>query len=188
MKNLLGLVILLSSAAAMAAGGGGSHDESHIPLDKIAIQAINLGILLIAIFFFVKKSIVDAFAARQVEFKEQSIKTAKALEQAENELKEIKTKLKDLEQNEAAAVEKAKAEAELLKSKIVVEAEAQAKKMKEDISLIVGAELYKAKNEIRKEIIEHSMVAAQKNLESSAATITKNSEKGFLSDLGQVKA
>ena len=188
MKNLFAWMILLLSTSAFAMGGGEAHDESHIPVETITVQAINLGILLIAIFFFVKKAIVDAFLARQADFKEQSMKTAKALELAENELKEIKAKLRDLEQNESMSIEKAKSEAELLKSKIVVEAESQAKKMKDDVALIVNAEIYKAKNEIRKEIIEHSISAAQKNLESSAITITKNSEKGFLADLGQVKA
>ena len=62
------------------------------------------------------------------------------------------------------------------------------KKIVEDTSLVISAELSKAKNQIREKIIEASMLETEKNIKASSASITQKSEKGFLEDLGQVKA
>jgi F-type H+-transporting ATPase subunit b len=184
-KWLVGVAIVLFSTLCFAAGGGG-HDVG-IPFGKIGIQALNLGILLAVLVFFVRKPLVQFFAQRRVVFAEQSQKTAMALMQAEAELKEIKEKLAKLEGTEGAAIDKAKQEAELLKTRLVREAEAQSKKIKDDVAMVINAELIKARAEIRKEIIEASLSEAQKTLASASESITKKSEKGFVEDLSQVK-
>ncbi len=190
MKILLSIALLFISTFvfASAAEHGGAHDEGAIPLGKIGIQALNLGILLAALFYFVKKSIVDAFKQRQVAFNEQSQKTAAALKQAEAELKEIKDKLATLESSEAASIQSAQVEAEKTKAKLVHEATLQAEKLKSDVALIINAEVYKAKNEIRNQIIEKSIATAKESVRGSAQSITEKSGAGFISDLGQVKA
>lgn len=185
-KTIASTILMLLPAFVFAASG--SHDDHSIPFGKIGIQALNLGILLVGIFFFVKASIVDAFKARQKDYQEQSEKTAQALVRAEAELKEIKEKLKNLENSATSSLDSARKESEALKTKIVAEAEQQAVKIKNDVAVTIGAEVYKAKNEIRKEIIEASLAEARKSIEASAESITKKSEKGFISDLGQVRA
>ena len=69
-KTIFAVVLFLASAAAHAAGGG--HGDEHIPLAQIGWQAANLGILLAAIIFFIRKSIVEAFAGRQKAYVEQA--------------------------------------------------------------------------------------------------------------------
>lgn len=188
-KTLIISLVLIATAFTLANGAEhGTHEEAGIPFEWIGLQALNLGILLAALIYFIRKPLIDFFAKRQAQFNEQSQKTAAALKLAESELKEIKEKLASLESTAAASVQKAQSEAEITKTKIVQEALTLAEKMKKDVALIVSAELYKAKNEIRAQIIEKSISTAKESLRDSAQTITEKSEKGFISDLGRVQA
>ncbi len=162
--------------------------DSHIPVKMIATQAVNLGLLLTVLVVFTRKSIQAMFKAKKDLFLEDSLKTAQALKLAEIELSDIKTKIKTLETNAAASLMSAEKEAESTAQKMVSDAQAQGKKIVEDTSLVIGAELLKAKNQIREKIIESSMLETEKNIKASSASITQKSEKGFLEDLGQVKA
>ena len=175
MKIIISISILFISALACASSTehAGAHDEGGIPFGKIGIQALNLGILLAALFYFVKKSIVDAFKQRQAAFNEQSQKTATALKHAEAELKEIKEKLALLENTEATSIQSAQIEAEKTKAKLVHEATLQAEKLKSDVALIINAEVYKAKSEIRNQIIEKSISTAKESVRGSAQAITE---------------
>lgn len=186
MKSLLISATLLLSATAMAASG--AHGDDHIPWEAIRNQAINLGILLATLIFLLKKSIPATFAARKAAFLEEAQKTEAALKLAEAELKEIKTRLADLEKSETTAIAKAEKEAMVAAEKLVTDSQAQGKKIAEDTSLIIGAEVLKAKAQIREKIISQSMAITEQGIKTSADVITKKSEAGFLQDLGQVKA
>jgi F-type H+-transporting ATPase subunit b len=188
MKKATVFFILIASVFAYANSGEAHGEDAGIPFGKIGIQALNLGILLVAMIYFVRKSITDFFSNRQAVFNEQSQKTAVALKHAESELKEIKDKLSLLESSEAASISKANTEAENTKNKMISEAKTQAEKMKADVALIINAEVYKAKNEIRNQIIEKSISTAKDSVRASSQAITEKSEQGFISDLGQVKA
>ncbi len=188
MKALLFTITLLLSASALAASGGGAHDDSHIPWTDIRNQAINIGILLAALIFLLRKSIPAAFAARQAAFLEEAQKTEAALKLAEAELKDIKTRLADLEKSETTAIAKAEKEAMVAAEKLVTDSQAQGKKIVEDTSLIINAEVLKAKSQIREKIITQSMAITEQGLKATADAVTKKSESGFLQNLGQVKA
>ena len=187
MKLLLISATLLLSSAASAAGGG-AHGDNHIPWEAIRNQAINLGILLVALTFLLRKSVPAIFVARKAAFLEEAQKTEAALKLAEAELKDIKTRIAELEAGETAAVAKAQKEAVVAAEKIVTDSQSQSKKIIEDTSLIINAEVSKAKAQIREKIISQSMAIAEQGIKSSADVITKKSETGFLQDLGQVKA
>ena len=193
-KNVLIFAVLLIlsalvSVSALAAGAAaGGHDENHIPWSWIGIQAINLGILLTIIFFAAKSKIVAMFTDKRAAYVEQSLKTEKALKAAEDNLREAREKLKQLESTEASSIATATNEADAQKNKIVRDAEAQAHKLKLDVQLVVNAEVLKARTEIRTQIIEKSLANAEQAIKGSSATITQKSESGFLQDLGQVKA
>lgn len=188
MKVLLFTTTLLLSAAALAASGGGAHDEHHIPWTDIRNQAINVGILLAALIFLLRKSIPAVFASRQATFLEEAQKTEAALKLAEAELKDIKTRLADLEKSETTSIAKAEKEAMVAAEKLVTDSQTQGKKIVEDTSLIINAEVLKAKSQIREKIITQSMAITEQGLKATADAVTKKSESGFLQNLGQVKA
>ena len=109
---------------------GGGHDENvKIPYDQIGWQAANLGILLVALFFFLRKSITEAFAKRKTDFLSQAEKTKSALKTAELALSEVKNKLSTLESGEKKSLENAKHEANIVKANIIKDSEHAAEKM-----------------------------------------------------------
>jgi F0F1-type ATP synthase membrane subunit b/b' len=189
MRKALFAAVLLSSVFVIAAGAEhGAHDDHHIPLREIGWQAANLGVLLVVIFIFIRKSIVEAFANRRAEYLERSERTKAALKGAEAALSDIKEKLSQLEGGEKKALETAQHEAAILKAHLIRDTEAAAEKLKRDAELSIKNELAKAKAEINTAILDQALVSASKNVASAAQNNKSALENQFLNQLGQVKA
>lgn len=189
MKKYLFLLVSLLSVVAMASGGEGheaaaGHGEA-VPLAQIGWQAVNLGILLVALFFFLKSSIIETFANRKQSFLDQAEKTKSALKNAELALSGVKQKLSDLESGEAVSLQKAKAEAEEIKANLIKDAEALSEKLKKDATLSINNELNKAKTEINNTILNSAIGSASKTLANKATS--NNLEAAFLKQLDEVK-
>lgn len=187
-KNLLFTITLLIGVVALAAEGehvAGGHEEAAIPLREIGWQAANLGILLIALFFFLRKSVVESFAKKKTDFLSQAEKTKAALKQAEDELRDSKAKLANLENGEAKALETAQHEANLIKANLIKEAEAQAAKIKNDAEMSIRNEVLKAKAEINA-IILHEAVNLSKGKLSSSQNM-QATENHFLAQVENSK-
>ncbi len=189
MKKTLFSIILISSVVAAAAGADhGAHDDHYIPLREIGWQAANLGVLLIAIFIFIRKSIVESFENRKAEYIERSERTKAALKGAEAALSEIKGKLAQLEGGEKKALESAQHEAAILKAHLIRDTETAAEKMKRDAELSIKNELAKAKAEINAAILDQALSTAAKSVSSNAQNHKASMESQFINQLGQVKA
>lgn len=168
---------------------GGGHDEHvEIPYDQIGWQAANLGILLVALFFFLRKSIIEAFAKRKTDFLSQAEKTKSALKTAELALSEVKNKLSTLESGEKKSLENAKHEANIVKANIIKDSEHAAEKMKSDLQLTLKNELEKAKSEINTLIFDKAVGSVTKKINDQSETISKNAEAAFLNQISQVKS
>lgn len=189
MKNAALLLLLFCSAAALAAGAehGAGHGEEQIPFKQIGWQAANLGILLVALFFFIRKSVVETFQNRQKEFLARAEKTKSALLGAEAALAGIKEKLSALEGGEKKSLEGARLEAEILKASIIKDAEQSAEKIKKDVTHTIDNELSKAKAEINGIILSQAMTAVTKTLKDKNQTGTSAQEARFVKQLEQVK-
>lgn len=189
MKKSIFATTLLLSVAVFAAEHGGEHvDESYIPLHEIGWQALNLGILLVAIFFLIRKSIVEAFVNRRQNFVEQSEKTQVALKQAEASLSEIKSKFAGLEAGEKTSLENAKREAQIQKDTLIKEAHEAVEKMKKDAQLMMANELVKAKIEINNTIMDQAVLSAKQKISQNQSAGTSAQETHFIQQLEQVKA
>ena len=192
MKIATTLLIVLISVIARANGGehggGAEHDVNHIPLEEIGWQALNLGILLVAIIYFIRKSMVDAFANRQREYLERSEKTKAALKEAEAALFEIKSKMSELENSEQKALSNAKQEAALLKDSMIKDAQQASEKIKKDVELTVMNEVNKAKAEINAAILNQAIASATQKISSSNASSSGAQEASFVKQLEQVRA
>jgi len=188
-QNSLFAATMLLCALGFASGAehGGEH-AIEIPFEAIRNQAINIGILLAVLLYFITTPLKNSFKAKKDLFLDEAAKTEAALKQAEAELADVKNKLQALESGEKAAVLNAEKEAQAVAEKLVTDAQAQGQKIVEDTNLIIAAEIAKAKNSIREKIINKSLNAAETNIKASSDAITKKSETGFLQDLGQVKA
>lgn len=182
-KTIFTLVFIISSLAAAA---GGAHGDGHIPFSQIGWQAANLGILLFAIIFFIRKSIVEAFADRQKNYLAQAEKTKSALKEAEAALSEIKEKLATLESTEQKSLENAKREATILKDTMIKDAEIAVEKLKKDAEMVIVNELSKAKAEINAAIVDQAIKATSQKLSSGA--VTQAQDANFIKQLEQVRA
>lgn len=185
MKNLVFAAALLVGLVAKASSAehGGGHEEGGIPVQQIIWQAVNLGILLVAIFFLIRKSIVETFAKRQADYLAQTEKTKALMKEAESSLADIKQRMLLLEQGEAKAMETAKAEAQLLSANIVKDAQVAAEKLKKDAELTINNELNRAKAEINQAILTQAIGLAAQKISGSAA----NQEAAFVKQLEQVR-
>lgn len=186
MKKFLIFTLAIFPKIALSASGS-THDEGHIPWADIGWQAANLGVLLLVIFFFLKSSIIEAFANRQKDFVDQAEKTKQALKDAELALHDIKTKLKDLDSTESQSIDKAKHESNLLKANIIKDAEAMSVKMQADAQLILNNEIDKAKQEVNDLILKEAVRVTSKKINDNIAQINKTSEQRFLNEISQVK-
>jgi F0F1-type ATP synthase membrane subunit b/b' len=191
MKNTAYLTTLIISVLAIVARANGAehgaaeHEEGGVPWNSIMWQAANLGALLIAIYFFTRDSIAEIFAERRESYLNQAEKTKVLLREAETALKDVKTKLADLESGEQKSLESAKKEAQLLREGIARDAETAAMKLKKDAELVIAAELQKAKSEINAAILNQAVSAASQKLSTSGTA--SNQEAGFIKQLEQVK-
>lgn len=188
--NKIAFAIIIGAAALARANGGdhGAHEDAGIPYEQIGWQAANLGILLVAMFFFIRESMVEAFANRRKDFLEQSEKTKANLKIAEAALSDIKGKLSTLESGEKAALETAQKEAEVLKAHMIRDTEAAAEKMKKDAELSIKNEVLKAKLEINSAILSKALGSAAKTIAEKSQSNKAALEAEFIKQLGQVKA
>ena len=189
MKKITFVFTILISIAALASGAEEvAAEHEGIPYKDIGLQALNLGILLVALFFLTKDSIKQHFINRRQEFITKSEKTKSALLQAELALTGVKTKLNLLESNEKSALSNASVEANLVKINLIKDAEAQAIKLKEDSKMTLNAELEKARKEIGETILGEAIAATTRKISDQKSQITKDSESEFLRQIKQVKA
>lgn len=191
MKKISFFLILFVSVFAVASGAehaAEAHGEDGIPTSDIIRQAANLGILVVALFFFIRKSVIEAFQDRQKKYLEQSEKTKSALVEAERALAGIKDKLSTLEVGEAASMQNAQKESNELKAGLIKTAEETAEKMKKEASLHIANELNKAKEEINTMILTTAVASAAKNISDKNQTAAQKQEEAFLKQLEQVRA
>ena len=182
------LIALLFSVAAFAATGEHHEEHAAIPYEQIGWQALNLGILLIALFFFLRKSVVEAFQNRRTNFLSQAEKTKAALKNAETALLDARTKLNELEAGEAKSLENALHESNLVKTHIIHDSETQAAKMKNDLPQVLRNELEKAKAEINTLILNQAITSVTKKINSNSGQVSQIAEAAFLSQISQVKS
>ena len=185
MKKIIFFFVLILSTTSFASGA--AHEADHIPFSQIGWQAANLGILLVAMFFFIRKSIVETFKNRQKDYLDRAEKTKSALKHAEAALAGMKTKLAELEAGESKSLENAKQQAEVLRASLLKEAEASAEKIKTDTALTIKNEVNKAKAEINNEILNQAVNSAKKTLMTGGQSNSNTQEASFVRQLEQVK-
>ncbi len=175
-------VALLVSVSAMASSGSAGHG-AEIPWAVIKAQAINLGLLLAILIYFIRKPLALMFEQKKNDYIVNANKTAEALKLAESDLAEIKKKITDVESTKKQVLLSAEKEAQQLFEKIQQDAKEQAKKIELDTAMVIAAEHHTAVNELKNKIIEGSIHVAAADVKQNAAVITKKSEKGFVEEV-----
>jgi F-type H+-transporting ATPase subunit b len=170
MKLLLFTALAFAEEAHQAAAVGG-HDAHAIPWSSIFVQAFNFGLLLVVLFFLLRKSVAAHFENRAKEYAQLVERAEMARKQAEKSHSEIKERLAKLESTAEQSVRTAQTEAEELKGRMITEAKSISDKLEAEAKRSVAVELDKAKAELRRELLARALDASRdsfkKNLGST---------------------
>ena len=179
-KRLLILLIALSPIAAFAAGGAaaGHHGPTGVPV-QVVYQAINFLIFAGILFFFLRKPVANYFSARQDNYKAALVRAEAARKEAEAKRRDIQERLNKLESTSEKAIADAKAEAAALRTRIVKDAEDLAKNLREEASRTAGAEVERAKVQLREEVLGQAVALSRKLLEEK---VTEPDQKRLQSE------
>lgn len=156
--------VLAIAAQALAASGG--HGEGHdaIPTKVIVWQAINLGILLVAMFFLLRKSVVESFAKKRADYITAAQKSLVLRKQAEDELKDYEAQLQKLRATSADSLARAQAESVSTKKQIIQDALEVAKRIQREATETVVTETKRAEKQLRERLVDEALKLARNEI------------------------
>jgi F-type H+-transporting ATPase subunit b len=162
------LVLLLLSMGvgnALGASGGEGGSKGWVATDTWRVT--NFVVLLVALFFILRKPISQALSSRIKNIREQleSLEVQKA--EAEKQLAQYNEKLSQLESEAEKIVEGYIKQGNEAKVKILKEAEATAEKLQVQARRNIEHEFGKARQELQREVVEKSLVKAEETLKKA---------------------
>jgi F-type H+-transporting ATPase subunit b len=162
------LVLLLLSMGvgnALGASGGEGGSKGWVATDTWRVT--NFVVLLVALFFILRKPISQALSSRIKNIREQleSLEVQKA--EAEKQLAQYNEKLSQLESEAEKIVEGYIKQGHEAKEKILKEAEATAEKLQVQARRNIEHEFGKARQELQREVVEKSLVKAEETLKKA---------------------
>lgn len=156
----LNLIFVVSSIAAEAEG----HGEHAFTWRDWLWPVVNFAILVIVLFFFGRKPISDYFKKR-TEGIEKSLQEAKeAKELARKALEEVRSRLKNTDQDIEQILKAAKTSGEKEKEEIIAEGQRLKEKIIEQARANIELELQKAKETIKSEAALVALEQAEKQI------------------------
>jgi F-type H+-transporting ATPase subunit b len=176
------MLIFLFSDLAVAAGGAGHHAPIPTEVPRVVMfQALNLGILLLILGYIVVPKLRAHLEARRNEY----FKTVRDMEaikaQAERQSQDLRERLSRLQTTAEESLEKSRKDAAVLQAKLVAEAKEQAEKVKTEATKTVGAEVYRAVQGLRQEVIADSIKQAREKIRTQIKeTDQKRLQKEFV--------
>lgn len=157
---LLGLPLILTHY--VSASDGANH-EPGLP-SVFWLQIVNFIIYVAILGKILAQPIREFFTSRHEEFFSAVKKAEIAKTLAEERRHEIKLKLDSLESTKEESIQSAKKEAEALRLRIVDEAKALSAKITADAERTVQAEVDRAKQELREDLLSQSIQLSKKIL------------------------
>lgn len=153
------LSLFFSTSVAYAAAGGDHHG---VPWKMVITQVFNFILVIALLTYLLRKKAKEHFKERVQEYHALITRAESAKVEAENNKKQITERLAKLEQTADSSIQQAKAEAQELKSKILEEANNLSKKLEEEARKTVDFEIQRAKEQLRRELLEESVEDARK--------------------------
>lgn len=167
-KHILFLAVLFFGSFAFGSSAVGG-DPHAIPWRTIAWQAFNVSVVFGLLAYFLKDKIVSSFTARGELFQKALVAAKKAREEAEAYNREVKERLRKLEEGEAATVARAQKEADEMRLKNVAEAKALAERIESDAKKMIEVEMSRAKDLLRDEVVTLSVQSAREAMKAAAS-------------------
>jgi len=159
------LLLSLGVGNALGASGGEGGVKHWVATDTWRVM--NFVVLVVALFFVLRKPISQALSSRIKDIREQleSLETQKA--EAEKQLAQYNEKLSQLESEAEKIVAGYIKQGHEAKAKILKEAEATAEKLQVQARRNIEHEFGKARQELQREVVEKSLIKAEETLKKA---------------------
>jgi len=158
--------VLLTSAEIVMASSGGEHGGGHgggwAATDTYRVM--NFAVLAIALFFLLRKPVVQFLGDRIKGIREQLDDLESKKIEAEKKLAEYNERLSHLGSESEKIINQYKEQGEALRQKILKEAEAAAGKLQEQALRSIEHEFKRAKIRLEQEMLEKAIAKAEDQL------------------------
>jgi F-type H+-transporting ATPase subunit b len=162
---IFGLIIVItatvffSNTTSMAASGGESASKGWVATDTFRV--LNFAVLVIGLFFILRKPLSQALRSRITGIKEQLENLEAQKQAAEKKLAEYNDKLSEIEAEAENIVSDYIKQGKEAKAKILKEAERAADKLQDQARRNIEYEFAKAKQQLQEEVLENSLAKAE---------------------------
>lgn len=164
MKKIIFFTLLFSSLAFANEHGEASHGLDEQTIKTIIFQAINVGIIFVALAYYLKKPLADFFRTKKESFMMESQKAEVNKKSAEQEHMNLKVRLSKLESTADESASRARAEAADMKNSMIAEAKLLSEKIKSEAALAAKLEIEKAKTQLKEQMIKEAMELSRSQL------------------------
>lgn len=167
---VVGILLTLATVAMASSGGEGHAAVAKHWTGKDWERVMNFAVLMVALFFAVRKPVSDALNNRIVSIKNQleDLETKKV--QAENTLAEYEKKIATLDDEVKQILAQYHEQGEAAKSRILEKAAASAEKMKEQARRNIENEFNAAKQQLQAEMMTKALEKAEELIRKSISS------------------
>ncbi|MBF0105844.1 MAG: ATP synthase F0 subunit B [Deltaproteobacteria bacterium] len=159
---VLAIALFVTTHVLVVYASEGAGHEGGID-NKFIFSAINFILLVVGMFFLLKRPTREFFANRHHTIRLSSDSAKKMRDEAYSQYKEVEARLKGVDTESQKLVNTVKEQAEKEKQHIIAQAEDMAQKIRDDTHRIADQELLKAKKALKIEAVQLAAnLAAQK--------------------------
>lgn len=159
---LFAALLLCNVSIGMAAGGGGHGDAEPKGWVKTdTYKVMNFTVLIVALFFILRKPVSQALNARITGIKEELESLEGKKKEAEKQLAEYNEKLAELDGQAESLVKEYIKQGEEARDRIIKEAEDSALKLEDQAKRHIENEFKQAKKALQAEVLQEALVKAE---------------------------
>jgi len=171
---------LLLSGISFASGGGEGAGGGSAHLWDLLYRIINFGLLVVILFFVIKKvPIKDFFSNRREEIRKKLDELKMDKEAGETRYQELEKKLKEFENKKKEIIEQFKEDGVAEKEKIIEEARERASQILAQADATIGREIQAARDKLRQDLVD---IAADRAQDIVAKNITDSDQEHLVKE------
>lgn len=158
------IAVLMFSGVAWSSSGGGHEAKGWVATDTYKVM--NFTVLMVALFFLLRKPVAQALNARIKGIKEQIDDLEAKKKEADKKLAEYNEKLSLLDKEAENIIAEYVKQGKEAKARILEQAELEAKKLEYQAGRNIENELKLAKSKLQEEIFEKALIKAEEIIKS----------------------
>ena len=170
MVILVVLLFCFAGTVAASSEGEGSHEAHKGWIATDTYRVMNFTVLVIALFFLLRKPVSQALNARIKGIKDQLSELEAKKKDAEKELATYTERLTHLEQESEKLIEEYVRQGNEAKARIIDEAKKTVEKLEEQARRNIEHEFKQAKIKLQQDILEKALVNAETLIKNNITT------------------